>query len=185
MPVLANSRHEIFAQEVAKGTPLDTAYALAGYNRRRQNASRLMTKEIIRARIDELLSIAAEKSGVTIQRVITELAKIAFSDIRKAIRWKSARVTEEDNPEGGDLLIVKTIVTNLVELIGSDEIDDDTAGAISEISQNTTGGVKVKFHDKRAALIDLGKHLGLFEEKGDDGKNTININVRGGLSDIS
>ena len=25
--------------------------------------------------------------------------------------------------------------------------------------------MKVKFHDKRAALVDLGKHLGMFKEK--------------------
>jgi phage terminase small subunit len=44
-----------------------------------------------------------------------------------------------------------------VLLIASGEIDNDTAGAIAEISQNSTGGIKLK----------LGKHLGMFVEHHD------------------
>jgi phage terminase small subunit len=41
-------------------------------------------------------------------------------------------------------------VANQVELVSSDEIDDATAAAISEIGQSSTGALKVKLHDKRA-----------------------------------
>ena len=165
MPVLPNPKQEIFAQEVAKGTGLERAYEIAGYSPDPKNAARLTKNDAVRTRIDEIMTLAAEKVGVTVERVIAELAKIGFSDIRKAVRWKSARITEQDNPDGGDVLVIKTIVTNLVELVGSEEIDDATAGAIAEVSQNTTGGVKIRFHDKRAALVDLGKHLGMFKDK--------------------
>jgi phage terminase small subunit len=165
MPVLSNPKHELFAQEVAKGVPLEAAYVKAGYKADAKNAARLTKNDGVRTRIDEIMTRAAEKAGITIERVLTELAKIGFSDIRKAVRWQSARVTEEDNPDGGDVLVIKSVVTNLVEIIASDEIDDATAAAIAEISQNTTGGVKIKLHDKRAALVDLGKHLGMFKEK--------------------
>ena len=53
-----------------------------------------------------------------------------------------------------------------VELVPSDEIDDDTAAAVSEVSLTETG-IKIKLHDKRGALVDLGKHLGLFVDKVD------------------
>jgi phage terminase small subunit len=56
-------------------------------------------------------------------------------------------------------------VANQVELVSSDEIDDATAAAISEIGQSSTGALKVKLHDKRAALVDIGKHLGMFRER--------------------
>ena len=56
-------------------------------------------------------------------------------------------------------------VANQVELISSEDIDDDTAAAISEISMTDKGGLKVKFHDKRAALVDLGRHLKLFTDR--------------------
>jgi hypothetical protein len=31
--------------------------------------------------------------------------------------------------------------------------------------------VKFKLSDKRAALVDIGKHLGMFKDKDDDGKD--------------
>lgn len=176
MPILPNSRHEQFAQALAKGKTADEAYALAGFKPDRGNASRLQQKDSIRQRVAELLEWeqtverkatekAIERLSITKERVLAELAKIGFSDIRKAIRWKSSLVEEDDNPEGGDVLVVKTIVTNNVELVSSDEIDDETAGAIAEVSQNASGGIKIKMYDKKGALVDIGKHLGMFVEK--------------------
>lgn len=165
MPVLDNPRHELFAQEVAKGTPLERAYELAGYSPSAKNAARLRKIEGVSSRIEEILSQSAEKAGITIERVLEEIAKIAFSDIRKVAKWRSHLVTEEDNPDGGDVLVVKTIVTNTVEMVASEDIDDATAAAIAEIGQTDKGSVKIKLHDKLSALEKLGKHLGMFKEK--------------------
>lgn len=173
MPVLANPKHERFAQELAKGKAADEAYVAAGYRSNSGNAATLKGKQSISKRLAELLDrarsievIATERAierlAISKERVLSELAKIGFSDIRKAVRWKSARVTEEDNPDGGEVLVVKTIVTNMVEIVPSDEIDDATAAAIAQVTQNINGGVTVKLHDKRAALVDIGKHLGMF-----------------------
>ena len=49
-------------------------------------------------------------------------------------------------------------------LIPSEQLDDDTAAAVSEISQ-TAQGIKIKMHDKKGALVDIGKHLGMFVER--------------------
>lgn len=116
------------------------------------------------AAVQNAMKVRSDRTEITADRVLKELAKIGFSDIRKAISWESSLVTEEDNPEGGDIAIIKKIVTNQVTLVSSDDIDDDTAAAISEISQNTSGGIKLKLHDKKAALVDLGRHLGLFTD---------------------
>ncbi|RUX97246.1 MULTISPECIES: terminase small subunit [unclassified Mesorhizobium] len=125
----------------------------------------------------------AKKLGVTQERIVAELAKIGFSDIRKAIKWQSALIIEQDNPDGGDVLVIRTAVTNTVQMVASDELDDDTAAAISEVSQTATGGVKIKLHDKKGALVDLGKHLGMFKERvehtGKDGAPLVPVvNVR-------
>lgn len=164
MPLLSNPKHERFAQELAKGLSASAAYVAAGYAKSDSNASRLSGNEKVRARVQELLQEGAERAGVTVQRVVEELAKIGFSDIRKAVEWKGELVTEEDNPDGGDVLVIKNIVTNHVHLVSSDEVDDDTAAAIAEIRQ-TREGLAIKLHDKRAALVDLGKHLGMFKER--------------------
>lgn len=176
MPALKNARHEKFAQGLSRGLTADQAYQDAGFKANRGNAATLKQKQSIQDRVAELLEWsqtverkatekAIDKLAITKERVLAELAKIGFSDIRKAIRWKSSLVEEEDNPDGGDVLVVKTIVTNNVELISSDDIDDDTAGAIAEVSQNATGGIRIKMYDKKGALVDIGKHLGMFVEK--------------------
>lgn len=73
MPVLANQRHELFAQELAKGKTADEAYQLAGYNENRHNASRLKTNETISARVAEILSSVAERAEITVHDIIDQL----------------------------------------------------------------------------------------------------------------
>ncbi|MEW9613742.1 hypothetical protein AB3G45_07900 [Shinella sp. S4-D37] len=132
---MKNARHEKFAQALAKGKTADDAYAEAGFKPDRGNASRLQQKDNIRQRVAELLEWeqaverkatekAIDKLAITKERVLA--AKIGFADIRKAIKWQG---TLEDNPEGGDVLVIKNVVTNTVTLVSSDDIDDDTAAA--------------------------------------------------------
>lgn len=101
----------------------------------------------------------SQRTKITQDQVLTELAKIGFSDIRRAVRWQAQVVEMEEDEETGEQ---KLSVTNQVQIIDSDDIDGDTAAAISEISQSDKGALKIKFHDKQAALVNIGKHLGMF-----------------------
>jgi len=38
------------------------------------------------------------------------------------------------------------------------------AAAVAEVSQTVNGALRVKMHDKHAALVSLGRHLGLFTD---------------------
>lgn len=170
MPVLKNARHEKFAQELAKGKTADEAYQLAGFKPNRGNASVLKQKESISNRVAEILKQAEEndrkanervieKLAITKERVAAELAKIAFLDIREAVRWGRSpvdRESENANPNGLGIYPV--------ELVPSDQISDEAAAAVSEVSL-TQNGVKIKMHDKRAALMDLAKLMGFVIEK--------------------
>ena len=87
-----------------------------------------------------------EKLEVTADRVVIELARIAFSDTTSAIRIEDGRVVVRD----------------------TNDLDENTRRAISEISETTTangGTVKVKFHDKTRALELLSRHLGLLNDR--------------------
>ncbi len=76
-----------------------------------------------------------------------ELAKIGFTDIRKAVKWgESVALPGEDGSE--------VYVAHDVGLLSSTDIDDDTAVAISELCK-TKDGNAIKFYDKRAALAEL------------------------------
>jgi hypothetical protein len=54
MPALENSKHEAFAQQLARGKPVSKAYRIAGFLPNRGNASRLKAHESIRARTAEI-----------------------------------------------------------------------------------------------------------------------------------
>ena len=171
MPVLKNARHERFAQELAKGKSADEAYEAAGYKPNRGNASTLKANQSVEERVAEILGRAASKAEITQEMVLRELGKIGFSDIRKAVKWRAHVTDMEVDEETGE---ARMSVTNQVQIIDSEDIDDETAAAISEVSQTDRGGLKIKFHDKRAALVDIGKHLGMFK---DDAKNAPAVTV--------
>jgi hypothetical protein len=73
MGILANPRHELFAQELAKGKSATEAHTLAGYKPCRQNAARLMTNDDIRARLAELQGAVARSTKVTVESICREL----------------------------------------------------------------------------------------------------------------
>lgn len=163
MPALKNARHEAFAQALAKGMTATDAYAAAGYKGDRTAASRLSTNVNIKQRVSEITGRVNErvidKLAITKERVAAELAKIAFLDIREAVRWGRSPVdTESENASPNGLGIYP------VELVPSDMISDEAAAAVSEVSLTQTG-VKIKMHDKRAALMDLAKLMGFIVEK--------------------
>lgn len=120
------------------------------------NAFKLLQNTAIADAISLAMAARSERTEITQDRVLLELAKIGFSDIRKAVKW---------SPTMGEQIIDDNVVmTNGVLLVDSDKLDDSTAASISEISQ-TAQGVKIKLHDKRAALVDIGRHLGMFVDK--------------------
>ncbi len=73
MGALQNARHELFAQALAKGKTADEAYAAAGFQPDRGNASRLTSNDSVRARVDEIKSKAAARVVVTVESLSQEL----------------------------------------------------------------------------------------------------------------
>lgn len=144
---------------IRAGYSAKTAYSIG-----QENLNKPEIAEMVQKAMDE----RSERTGISADRVLKELAKIGFSDIRKAVKWYSqanVAAVDMDGVEGeiedGSL---RFAVANQVELVSSNEIDDETAAAISEVSMTDKGGLKVKLHDKRAALVDLGRHLKLFTD---------------------
>jgi phage terminase small subunit len=88
--------------------------------------------------------------------------KRAFSDITKAVTWRSSvQVREEDDEHGHRV----KVITSAVSLVPSDRLDENTAAAIAAVSQSATGALSIKMHNKLAALVALGKHLGMFVQR--------------------
>ena len=136
----------------------------AGYSHRTadQQASRLLTNVKVRQYLAQRQGERSDRTAITQDMVLRELAKIGFSDIRKVVRWGETMVRMVD---GEEECAEDMVPYHGLALIDSTEIDDDTAGAIAEVSQGKEG-LKVKLHDKKGALVDIGRHLGMFVPAG-------------------
>ncbi|MFA7327353.1 MAG: terminase small subunit [Candidatus Kapaibacterium sp.] len=133
----------------------------AGYSAKtaEQQGPRLLGNVGVSAAIEAAVKDREKRTEITQDKVLRELAKIGFADIRKVVRWGATELRVSGADEAG-----ATEVHHGLALVGADEIDDETAAAISEISEGRDG-LKVKLHDKRAALVDIGRHLGMFKDK--------------------
>lgn len=138
----------------------------AGYSQKtaQEQSARLLSNVMVQTELQQAMRRREVRTEITQDKVLRELARIGFADIRKAVKWgDSVAVLNDDT---GD-----TVITHGLALLGSDSIDDETASAIAEVSESKHG-LKVKFHDKQAALVNIGKHLGMFVEKTElTGKN--------------
>jgi len=142
----------------------------AGYSElsARSQASQILDEDEIQEYLQKLREEYSIKHGVNKDRVIDEYRKIAFSDVRNVLTI-----------DGG--------------LRSIDDLDDDTAAAISGIEsfdEFTREGEKlgtnrkIKMYDKLRALEALGKHLGLFEKDNEQSKpqSTTIINLGEGVN---
>lgn len=120
-----------------------------------------LKKPEIKSRIDKAMAERSRRTGINQDRVLQELARIGF-----------AKITDVVDPETAE--------------IRTDASDDDLACIQSiKIKPNEFGTEReVKLYDKKSALVDLGKHLGLFKDKLElTGDMELNITVDYGEDD--
>lgn len=157
------NRQKRFVEEYLVDLNATQAAVRAGYSEKTAGAagSRLLENVNVALAIERAQADRSKRTGITQDMVLNELAKIGFADIRKAVNWgKSPVDTTSENADPNGLRMYP------VELVASEQIDDDTAAAVSEVSL-TQAGVKIKMYDKKAALDSIGKHLGMFTDKVD------------------
>jgi phage terminase small subunit len=125
-------------------------------------AARLLGNVRVQARIAEIMRAGAERAEVTVEQVVRELKLIGFSDIRKIVSWRNELVTRTEKGKDGEPVMV---VMPRVTIVDADKISDEAAAAVAEVWQTVNGALRVKLHDKHAALVSIGKHLGMFVDR--------------------
>ena len=85
-----------------------------------------------------------------------------FSDIRKVLSWRNELVTRTEKGKDGEPVMV---LMPRVTIVDADKMSDEAAAAVAEVSQTVNGALRVKLHDKHAALVSIGKHLGMFVDR--------------------
>lgn len=121
-------------------------------------AAKLMHKPHIRAAIQKRMDKRSLKTDITAERVLQELAKIGFADIKDFLRYGTEKTVIDHSDDGQPIFGYKQIV----ETKPSDEIDGTL---VNEVSVGKDGTFKFKMHDKKTALELLGKHLKLFTDR--------------------
>lgn len=108
-------------------------------------------------RVEELLAAGAEKAGVTVQRIVDELATIGFANMLDYMTI---------GPVGDPHLDFSRITRVQAAALGEVTVEDFKDGR-GEATRDVRR-VRFKLNDKLAALEKLGKHLGMFSEKARD-----------------
>lgn len=112
-------------------------------------ACELLKKTEIRQAVDKMMNERLQNAGIYVERVLLELGKIGFSDIRNAFDDNGTLKLPKDWPE--DLRGVISGVESFEEFSGRGE------------SRELIGYTKkIRTYDKIKALELLGKHLKIF-----------------------
>jgi phage terminase small subunit len=118
-----------------------TAYRVQDEATARAAGSRLLTNANIQRAVTAHRKQALVAAGVSLERVVLEIAKIAFATVKDVIEWQGDRVRIK--PFG--------------------ELSPSAASVISEFTEtDTKHGTKrsIKLHNRLAALDLLMKHFG-------------------------
>lgn len=119
---------------IRAGYSPDTAKSIGSEN---------LTKPDIQARIAKAMAERSKRTGVNADRVVMELAKIAFVNARDVIDAETASLKPDAAPE--DTAAIQSVK---VKTFGEDGLERE-----------------IKMADKLKALELLGKHLGMFKDK--------------------
>lgn len=162
MPLNKNQRR--FVEAYLADPNSKRAAIAAGYSVKTAagQGSRLLRHPGVAAALAEGRARVIERTGVTAEMVVAELARIGFAKITDLVAWRSnVREWEvEENGDGEEQVVVT--ITNQVQFIDSDKLPPELAAAIAEVSRSANGTIKIKMHPKVDALTKLGLHLGVF-----------------------
>lgn len=153
-------QQKLFVREYMIDLNATQAAIRAGYSAKTAESmgNKLMQKPHIKAAIQKQMDKRSRKTDITAERVLQELAKIGFADIKDFLRYETEKTVVDYDDEGNPVYGYKQIV----EAKPSEEIDGTL---VNEVSIGKDGTFRFKMHDKKAALEMLGKHLKLFTDR--------------------
>jgi phage terminase small subunit len=128
----------------------------AGYapNSARQEAHRLLTNAYIEAAISELIRARSERTRITADRVVEELAALGFANIIDFMR-----IGDDGDPYVDMSNLTRAQAAALQEFVVEDFKDGRGEDA------RDVRRIRIKMRDKLRPLVELGKHLGMFKAR--------------------
>lgn len=174
MPKLT-PKQQRFVDEYQVDLNATQAAIRAGYSKRtaQEQGSRLLSNVMVSEAIAKAQGKRQRKTEITTERVLNELALIGFADMGTYIRFENgAPVLDFSALPDGATAVISEITQDVLQGRGDDP--------------DTVKRTKFKLYDKRAALVDIGKHLGMFIDRlgGPDG-GPIKVNAEVDVKDLA
>lgn len=140
-------KQKIFADEYLIDLNATRAYKVAYPKVRkdesaRVNGSKLLTNTNVAAYIEKRMKDREQRTEITQDMVLQELAKIGFADVTDFV----------------------TIEEGYVKVKSTNQMPRDKLGVIAGIKEGANG-IEIKLNDKEKALELIGRHLGMFKDR--------------------
>ena len=150
-------KNEAFCDEYLIDLNATQAAIRAGYSVESAGSigSELLQKPEIRARIDKAMAERSRRTGINADRVLRELARVAFVDPSQVIDLNTAEVKPDAIKDD-----LAAIAGMKVKYVPHKDFDEDGEPIIEQAIER-----EVRLADKLKALELCGKHLGMFADK--------------------
>ena len=136
-----NPKQQLFCEHYAITRNGTKSAELAGYssNSAKQQGSRLLTNVDVKTKIADLLEASEKENGITLGRVMNELASVSFANMSDHATWTKGKIT----------------------LTPSDKLSEQQLKAVESIAEtsdkNGKPQLRIKLHSKLRALEGLLK----------------------------
>lgn len=154
------AKQKMFVHEYLVDLNATQAAIRAGYSEKTAEVIGFenIRKPNIEKAIQKAMDERAKRVDVTAERVLQELAHMAYDDIKNYLSYRTEKTLLDYDDTGKPIIGYKQVV----DVLDSDVVDTRN---IQEISINNKGEFKFKLYSKADALNALGKHLGMFTDK--------------------
>jgi phage terminase small subunit len=165
---LLTARQERFVAEYLVDLNGKQAAIRAGYRAKTAEfqASRLLRNVKVQAAITRAKAARAKRTHITADRVLRELASVAFSDVGQVLDFSGKKPR---------LRLARAIPQAARRALRSIKVKrylEGTGAAAREVEVT-----ELRFWDKNAALEKLGRHLHLFNERPNPNQTAVNVQV--------
>lgn len=161
-----NKRQNLFVAEYLIDLNATQAAIRAGYSEKtaEQMGYQLLQKTSVQEAIQEAMKFREQRTQITQDRVLAELAKIAFADGTDFARLTTGTVKKKIWNEDTEDYDETDVDEQFVQFVDTDNLPPEKKAAISGIKE-TRHGIEVQSYDKLRALELIGKHLGMYKDK--------------------
>lgn len=150
------AKEELFCQKYIKYLNKTKAALMAGYSKKsaKEIGYATFTKVHIQNRIAEIRAELKEEFGIDDHSVLTELASLSYWNIKDFVTDNNVIKDLSKMPKTRLKPVVGIKVKETFTTMGKGE----NASTIKEVT------TELKMVDKKGSLVDLGRHLGIFEK---------------------